>query len=73
MLCGAVCALLAAVPAMAAIDAYMTVEGVKQGPIKGNGMSENIHLVSVARDTPLATGALVRKTQALHHHHYQRD
>ncbi len=37
----------------------MTVEGVKQGPIKGNGMSENIHLVSVARDTPMATGALV--------------
>jgi type VI secretion system Hcp family effector len=59
VLFGAVCALLPAVPAMAAFDAYMTVEGVRQGPIKGNGMSETIHLVNVVRDTPMATGALV--------------
>jgi type VI secretion system secreted protein Hcp len=55
LLCGVVCALLAAVPAMAAVDAFMTVEGARQGRIKGNGMSEQIHLVSVARDTPMAT------------------
>ena len=55
VLCGVVSALLAAVPAMAAVDAYMTLEGVKQGHIKGEGMSENIHLVSVVRDTPMAT------------------
>ena len=54
LLCGVVCALLPAVPAMAAVDAFMTVTGVKQGPIKGDGMSENIRLVSVVRDT--ATG-----------------
>jgi len=52
--CAVVFALLAAVPAMAAFDAYMTLEGVKQGPIKGDRMSENIHLISVVRDTPMA-------------------
>jgi type VI secretion system Hcp family effector len=55
VLCGVISALLAAVPARAAVDAFMTVEGVKQGPFKGNGMSEQIHLVSVVRDTPMAT------------------
>jgi type VI secretion system secreted protein Hcp len=59
VLCGVVSALLSAVPAMAAIDAYMTVTGARQGPIKGNGMSEQIRLVSVARDTPMATGVSV--------------
>jgi len=56
VLCGVVSALLSAVPAMAAVDAFMTVTGVKQGPIKGEGMSENIRLVSVVRNTPMATG-----------------
>ena len=37
----------------------MTLEGVKQGHIKGEGMSENIHLVNVVRDTPMATGMAV--------------
>ncbi len=55
VLCGVVSALLSAAPAMAAIDSYMTVTGTRQGPIKGNGMSEQIHLVSVVRDTPMAT------------------
>jgi type VI secretion system secreted protein Hcp len=54
VLCSVVSALLSAVPAMAAVDAFMTVTGAKQGPIKSDGMSENIHLVSVVRDT--ATG-----------------
>jgi type VI secretion system secreted protein Hcp len=54
VLCGVITALLAGVPAMAAVDAFMTVEGVKQGPIKGEGMSEKMPLVSVVRDT--ATG-----------------
>lgn len=56
VLCGVVCALLPAVPAMAAVDAYMTLEGVRQGPIRGEGMSESIQLVNVVRDTPMATG-----------------
>jgi type VI secretion system secreted protein Hcp len=55
VLCGVVSALLSAVPAMAAIDTFMTVTGEKQGPIKGDGMSERIQLVSVVRDTPMAT------------------
>ncbi len=50
-----VAALLPAVPAMAAVDAYMTIKGAKQGPIKGDAMSESIPLVSVVRDTPMAT------------------
>jgi len=54
VLCSVVCALLSAAPVMAAIDSYMTVTGAKQGPIKGDGMSEKIHLVSVVHDT--ATG-----------------
>jgi type VI secretion system secreted protein Hcp len=59
VLCGAVSALLSAAPAMAAIDSYMTVTGARQGPIKGNGMSEQIRLVSVVRDTPTATRMVV--------------
>jgi len=54
VLCGVISALLAAVPAMAAVNAYMTVTGVKQGSIKGDGMSEKIPVISVVRDT--ATG-----------------
>ena len=71
VLCGVVFALLAAVPAMAAVNAYMTVKGAKQGPIKGEGMSENIRLVSVVRDTP-SERDVHRQTDALHHHHCQR-
>jgi type VI secretion system secreted protein Hcp len=54
VLCGVISALLAAVPAMAAVDAYMTVRGVKQGPIKGAAASGEIQLIGVVRDT--ATG-----------------
>jgi len=57
VLSAVISALMAAAPAMAAVDAYMTVEGVKQGPIKGEGMSEKIQLVSVVRDA--ATGMSV--------------
>jgi type VI secretion system Hcp family effector len=61
LLCCVVTALLPAVQAKAAVDAFMTVNGVKQGPIKGDAMSENIRLVSVVRDTPMASGMLVGK------------
>ncbi len=62
--CGVVSALLSAVPAMAAVDAYMTVKGVKQGSIKGNGMSESIQLVSVVRDAAsgMSTGRRTHST-----------
>jgi len=64
LLSGVVCALLPAVPAKAAVDAFMTVTGVKQGPIKGDGMSENIRLVSVVRDTAtgMSTGRRMHST-----------
>jgi type VI secretion system secreted protein Hcp len=63
-LCGVVAALLPALQARAAIDAFMTVDGVKQGPIKGNAMSDNIKLVSVARDpaTGMASGKRMHST-----------
>ncbi len=54
VLCGVVAALLPAVPAMAAVDALHDDKGAKQGSIKGEAMSENIHLVRVVRDTPMA-------------------
>jgi type VI secretion system secreted protein Hcp len=56
VLSGVLSALLPAVPAMAAVDAYMTVKGAKQGSIKGDRMSETIRLVRVVRNTPMATG-----------------
>jgi len=64
LLSGVVCALLPAVPAKAAVDAFMTVEGARQGPIKGDGMSEKIQLVSVVRDTAtgMSTGRRMHST-----------
>lgn len=56
LLCGVISALLPAVEAVAAINAYMTIKGTKQGAIKGEGMSDTIQLVGVARDTPTAPG-----------------
>jgi type VI secretion system secreted protein Hcp len=50
-----VAVLLSAVPAYAAFDAYMTIKGSKQGQIKGDAMSDQIRLVNVVRDTPMAT------------------
>jgi type VI protein secretion system component Hcp len=63
VLCGAMSALLPAVQAMAAVDAFMTVKGLRQGPIKSEAMSENIPLVSVVRNTPTATGMAAGKRQ----------
>jgi type VI secretion system secreted protein Hcp len=54
VLCAVVAALLPAMQARAAVDAFMTVTGAKQGPIKGDAGSANIKLVSVTRD--VATG-----------------
>jgi len=64
VLCGALSALLSAVPAMAAVNAYMTVKGAKQGPIKGDAMSDSIKLISVVRDTPtgMSTGRRMHST-----------
>jgi type VI protein secretion system component Hcp len=61
VLCGAIFALLPALQAMAAVDAFMTVKGFRQGPIKGDAMPENIPLVSVVRNTPMATGMAAGK------------
>lgn len=50
-----VAVLLPAVSAHAAFDAYMTIKGSRQGQIKGDAMSDQIRLVNVVRDTPMAT------------------
>jgi type VI secretion system secreted protein Hcp len=52
----AIAALLAAVPAMAAVNAYMTVKGVKQGSIKSDNVTGKIELIGVVRDAPLGSG-----------------
>jgi type VI secretion system secreted protein Hcp len=64
VLCGALCALLNAMPAMAAVNAYMTVKGAKQGSIKGDAMSNSIKLISVVRDqaTGMSTGRRMHST-----------
>ena len=49
-----VAVLLSAVPAYAAFDAYMTIKGSKQGQIRSDATSDQIRLVSVVRDTPMA-------------------
>jgi type VI secretion system secreted protein Hcp len=54
MLSTVIAVLLPAPPAHAAFDAYMTIKGSKQGQIKGDAMSDQIHLVNVVRDTPMA-------------------
>jgi type VI secretion system Hcp family effector len=56
VLCGVASALLAAVPAMAAVNAYMTVTGGKQGPIRSVGTVDKIPLVSVVRNAPMGSG-----------------
>jgi len=54
VLCGVMTALLPAVHAMAAIDAYMTIEGSKQGKIKGGEVktsgTEQIRVTDVMRE-----------------------
>jgi type VI secretion system secreted protein Hcp len=64
VLCVLLSALLPAAPAMAAVDAFMTVTGAKQGPIKGEAASGSIQLVSVARDAAsgMATGKRMHST-----------
>jgi type VI protein secretion system component Hcp len=55
VLSGVIAALLAAVPAMAAVNAYMTVTRVKQGTM-GDGTTDRIPLINVVRDAPLGSG-----------------
>jgi type VI secretion system secreted protein Hcp len=54
VVCGLVVTLMPAVKALAAVDAYMTIEGSKQGRIKGGDMktagTEQIRLTDVVRE-----------------------
>jgi type VI secretion system secreted protein Hcp len=54
-------ALLPAIPAMAAVDAYMTIKGSKQGQLKGEAMSERIAVTTVSHDA--ASGMASGKRQ----------
>jgi len=61
VLCGVVSVLLPAVSAMAAVDAYMTIQGAKQGMIKGGdektAATEQIRLTDVVRSEGTAGDA----------------
>lgn len=61
VLCGVLSALLPAAQARAAVDAFMTVKGLKEGHIKSDAMSENIPLINVVRNAPMATGMAAGK------------
>ena len=50
-------ALLSAVQAMAAVDAYIIFKSAKQGPVKGEALNERIPLVSVERTSAMAREA----------------
>jgi type VI secretion system secreted protein Hcp len=56
-------AMLSAAPALAAVNAYMTINGAKQGQLKGEGMSERIAVTSVSHDVRMATGAAAGRRQ----------
>jgi len=49
-----VAVLLPAVPAYAAFDTFITIIGSRQGKFRGDAMSDQIKVVSVTRDTPMA-------------------
>ncbi len=61
--CVLVSAMLPAVPAMAAFDAYMTINGTKQGRFKGEAMSEKISVTSVSHDVRMASGMTTGRRQ----------
>ena len=67
ILCGVLGGLLCALPAMAAVDAFLTVTGTKQGPIKGmaakEGGSEGSMAVSAVVHETAAAGAPAGKRQ----------
>lgn len=56
-------AMLSAVPAMAAFDAYMTITGTKQGKFKGEAMSERLSFTSVSHDVSMASGMATGRRQ----------
>jgi type VI secretion system secreted protein Hcp len=67
-MCGVVSALLPAAQAMAAVNAYMTITGSKQGAIKGAATPAGapagaIQLTSVVREAPVTTGMASGKRQ----------
>ena len=63
MTCVLVSAMLPAVPAMAAFDTYMTINGTKQGQFKGERMSEKIAVTSVSHDARMASGMTTGRRQ----------
>lgn len=48
-------AMLSTVPAIAAVDAYLTIEGTQQGKIKGDASAERIPITGVTHDVIMAT------------------
>jgi type VI secretion system Hcp family effector len=52
LLCGVIAVLLPAAPAMAAVDYFLTIDG-----IPGEAASGSMHVISVVRDTPAGMAA----------------
>lgn len=61
--CVLVSAMLPAVPAVAAVNAYMVINGTKQGQFKGERMSEEIAVTSVSHDVNMASRMTTGKRQ----------
>ncbi len=55
--------MLPAVPAMAAYEAYMTINGGKQGRFKGESMSERLPVAGVSHDVTMSSRMLNGKRQ----------
>ena len=56
-------ALLPATPAVGAVGPYMTISGVRQGPIRNEAMSEKISVTSVTHDVTMASGMAAGRRQ----------
>ncbi len=61
--CVLVGAMLPAIPAMAAFDTYMTINGTRQGQFKGEQMSEKIPVSSVSHNITMASRMATGRSQ----------
>jgi len=63
VMCVLASAMLPAIPAVAAVDMYMVINGTKQGQFKGERMSEKIAVTSVSHDARMASGMTTGRRQ----------
>lgn len=56
-------AMLSPIPAMAAFDTYVTINGTRQGQLKGEAMSEKIAVTSVSHNMTMAPRMAAGRSQ----------